>query len=111
MKPIITKLAGVTFGDALENIRKLGGPDIGGYELIREPNNPHDPNAIRVAFIGHYTMGYVPARIAAQIAPLMDQGRQLHAEFVRVNRKDGKEIVGITVRIVEIHPQQVHHAG
>ena len=43
--PISIKLAGVSFGDAQENIKKFCCQDIGSYVLIREPDNPHDPNA------------------------------------------------------------------
>ena len=73
MKPIITKLAGVTHNDAQANIKKYGGPGIGHYDLIRGPDNPHDHNAIRVALFGQIFMGYVPAKTAAMVAPLMDK--------------------------------------
>jgi hypothetical protein len=46
-----TKLAGVTFGDCQESIRKWGHQDIGYFSLEREPNNPHDSNAIGVWFL------------------------------------------------------------
>jgi len=59
MKPIITKLAGVTFGDAQKNIKLFGCKDINSYALVREPNNPHDPNAIRVALFRRLFLGYV----------------------------------------------------
>lgn len=101
MKPIITRLAGVTHSDAQANIEKYGGPGIGHYDLIREPDNPHDSNAIRVAYLGEIFMGYIPAKTAAMVAPLMDQGRKLVAEFVRVNKAPGQETIGMTVRIVE----------
>ncbi|MBI9084470.1 MAG: HIRAN domain-containing protein [Desulfobacterales bacterium] len=105
MNPITTRLAGVTHGDAQANIKKYGGPGIGGYDLVREPDNPHDSNAIRVAYLGEIFMGYVPAPLAATLAPLMDQGREFIAEFIRINRAPGQETVGMTVRIEEIKPQ------
>jgi len=111
MKPITTKLAGVTYGDAQANIKEYGGPGIGHYELIREPDNPHDPNAIRVALFGQIFMGYLPAKVSATIAPLMDQGRCLVAEFVRLNIAAGKRIVGMTVRIEERNPLKAQQVG
>ena len=42
------KLVGVTIDDAQRNIKKFGCRDIGSFALIREPDNPHDSNAIRV---------------------------------------------------------------
>jgi hypothetical protein len=38
-----TKLAGVTFGNCQESIRKWGHQDIRYFSLEREPDNPHDP--------------------------------------------------------------------
>jgi hypothetical protein len=105
MNPVITRLAGVTHGDAQANINKLGGRHIGDYDLVREPDNPHDPNAIKVAYLGEIDMGYVPAPVASTLAPLMDQGRKFIAEFVRKNRAPGQATVGMTVRIVESNGQ------
>lgn len=41
--------------------------------LAREPDNPHDPNAIRLRWQG-YTLGYVPRRDNADLARQMDRG-------------------------------------
>lgn len=41
--------------------------------LKRQPDNQHDKNAIIVMY-GPYALGYVPRGLAAQIAPLMDDG-------------------------------------
>src|SRR4051794_26498627 len=44
--------------------------------LIREPENPADPNAIKVVVKrGHIHMGYVPAGIAVALAPRLDAGK------------------------------------
>ena len=111
MNPIVTRLAG-TSQDAMQaNINTYGGPGIGGYDLVREPDNPHDPNAIQVAFLGTEVMGYVPASQAAVLAPLMDQGRQFRAEFVHLNQSPANDIVGITVRIEEQEAQIAGQAG
>ena len=42
-----TKVVGVTFNNAQENIERFARKDI-PLELVREPNNPYDPNAIKV---------------------------------------------------------------
>jgi len=69
--------------------------------LDREPDNPHDPNAIRVSLFGIYHVGYLPRDAAQRIAPLMDTDRRFLAEFVRVTRYPPHERVGMMVRIVE----------
>jgi len=102
MKPIITKLAGVTFGGAQENIRKFGNKDIRSYALVREPDNRHDPNAIRVTLFGEIFMGYVRKEIAKELAPLMDSGRHFMAFFVKLNRPWSEGPVGLTVEIREM---------
>ena len=43
--------------------------------LRREPQNPHDPNAIAVDIWGHH-VGYLPADEAVDYAPLMDANLQ-----------------------------------
>jgi HIRAN domain len=102
----IIKLAGVTFRDAQSNIRTFGCEDIGSYALVREPDNPHDPNAIRVALGGILFLGYVPKEIAKELAPVMDQGRQFIAFFVSRNEHPFHGTVGLTVRIEEYPCQE-----
>ena len=101
MFPITTKLSGVSFGDAQKNVSMFGCEDIGTYELVREPDNPHDSNAIRVR-IGPYHLGYVSKNIAKKLAPKMDSGRRFRAEFAGRNEHTCHETVGLTVRIVEV---------
>ncbi len=105
MKRHIIKLVGVTIDDAQENIKKFGCKDIGSFALVREPDNPHDPNAIRVELAGLY-LGYVPRHIAKNLAPQMDAGRRLIALFVSRNEHPLFDTVGLAVKIVE-YPYQL----
>jgi len=100
MFSIIFKLVGVTADDAQENIKKFGCRDIGSFALVREPGNPHDPNAIRVELAGLY-LGYVPRHIAKDLAPRMDAGMNLIALFVSRNEHPLFDTVGLAVKIVE----------
>jgi len=44
-------------------------------ELVREPSNPHDPNAIVVqVYADMERLGHLPRDVAARIAPEMDAG-------------------------------------
>jgi len=99
--PLTTKLAGVTFGDAQANINEFGCADIGSYALIRE-DNPHDPNAIRVSLFNQHFMGYIPAGIARELAPMMDAGKRYIAEFICINGCSFDDTLGMTIRVVEI---------
>jgi len=98
---IITKLAGVTFGDCQQNIRLFGNRDINSFSLKREPSNPCDPNAVWVG-IGTFHLGYLPTALAKEIAPLMDAGRRFETEFVSLNKCSFNDTVGLTVKIIEI---------
>jgi hypothetical protein len=95
-----TRLAGVSFEDAQQNIKRFGREEIGSFELVREPDNSHDPNAIRVVVGGLY-LGYVPRWLARRLAPAMDAGRKYEAFFSRQNRSPHHDLVGLTIRIVE----------
>jgi hypothetical protein len=52
-------------------------------ELIREPDNPHDPRAIRVEWHGH-KLGYVPRAQNRAVAAAIDQGDKLVARISRL---------------------------
>ena len=99
-QPIQTKLAGVTFGQSQESILKWGCHDIGFFRLEREPENPHDPNAIGVWFLDD-RLGFLERSVAKKLAPLMDAGRTFDAMFVSRNEWAPYENVGLTIRIVE----------
>jgi hypothetical protein len=103
--PLIVKLSGVSYGNAQDNIKTFAKPEIRWFAMVRQPENPRDPNAIRVALFGEFFMGFIPKDIAAHLAPLMDAGRVFDAEYVYVNRHPLHEMVGLSVKIVEIIPK------
>ncbi len=49
--------------------------------LVREPANPHDPDAVRVDWDGH-VLGYLPKADSADIARQLDRGQALKARVV-----------------------------
>jgi len=49
-------------------------------ELVREPGNPHDPNAVRVEWRGR-SLGYVPRRENSALAWAMDRGEPVGARI------------------------------
>jgi hypothetical protein len=50
--------------------------------LVRETENPHDCNAIKVYAKKAHPIGYVPRNIAKELAPLMDSKVNLICTFV-----------------------------
>jgi hypothetical protein len=53
--------------------------------LVREADNPHDPNAVSVHW-GAHTLGYVPRARNALIAWALDRGEPLGARVSRLQR-------------------------
>lgn len=74
-------LAGFQFydGKALWNEMKPGDM----LTLVREPDNPHDANAVRVEWNGT-KLGYIPRRENADVARQMDRGAPVKARIVKL---------------------------
>ena len=53
--------------------------------LVREPDNPHDSNAVRVEWRGH-KLGYVPRRENRSVAQHMDRGGGVEARVSRLTQ-------------------------
>jgi hypothetical protein len=74
-------LAGWRYAEAAEVWPQLG---VGAaLDLVREADNPHDPNAVRVQWRGR-NLGYVPRRQNAAIAWGLDRGAPLRARVSRM---------------------------
>lgn len=52
--------------------------------LKREPENPHDPNAVAVLRESGAQIGYVSRRNAEWVAPLLDEGRRMEAQIEQI---------------------------
>jgi hypothetical protein len=53
--------------------------------LVREPDNPHDANAVRIEWNGH-VLGYLPRTENAAVARQIDRGNRLDARIARLDR-------------------------
>jgi hypothetical protein len=51
--------------------------------LVREPDNPHDPNAVRVEWKGHL-LGYLPRTENEAVARQLDRGNRLQARIIGI---------------------------
>jgi len=108
--PFETPVSGVTFrpgypknlwdiaGAMVEVFGKDPKPTLVAW-LVREPDNKHDPNAIKV-FVGGEHVGYIPAREAGGLAPLMDAGERWNGLVDRlVVSPDNPEQPGLRVKV------------
>ena len=69
-------LAGFRYAEATEVWPQLNTGD--ALDLVREPDNPHDANAVRVEWNGR-KLGYVPRAENGALAWAMDRGEALRA--------------------------------
>lgn len=53
--------------------------------LVREPDNPHDTNAVRIEWNGS-RLGYIPRRDNANVARQMDRGAPVKARIVKLTQ-------------------------
>ena len=74
-------LAGFRYGEAAEVMPLMQAGD--ALELVREQDNPHDPDAVRVEWRGR-KLGYVPRRQNATLAWGLDRGTPLRARVSRL---------------------------
>jgi HIRAN domain len=74
-------LAGFRYADAAAVMPLLQRGD--ALELVREADNIHDANAVRVEWRGH-KLGYVPRRENSALAWGLDRGTQMRARVSRV---------------------------
>ena len=74
-------LAGFQFhsGKKLWDELKLGDT----LTLVREPNNPHDANAVSVYWNGQ-RLGYIPRRENSDVARQMDRGAPVKARITKL---------------------------
>ena len=76
-------LAGFQFHEGKQLWKELKVGD--ALTLVREPDNPHDPRAVRVDWNGH-VLGYVPRAENESVARQLDLGNRLEARIVRLNK-------------------------
>lgn len=74
-------LAGFQYHDASELWPELRVGDV--LNLIRERNNPHDVNAVRVEWRGRM-LGYLPRAENRSVAAEMDRGGRVEGRIARL---------------------------
>lgn len=54
-------------------------------DLVREPDNPHDANAVRIDWRGH-KLGYLPRTENRAVAAAMDRGEPVDARIAKLRQ-------------------------
>jgi single-stranded-DNA-specific exonuclease len=90
-----TKIVGVSFEGRQDLVAGL----LPGFalELQRQPENPHDPNAVAVRY-GALQLGYLRREIARRLAPNMDGGDRYAASVASITG-GGVRNVGVNIHV------------
>ncbi len=90
-----TKLAGVTFEGRQDVLERLeGGAPL---RVERQPENPHDPNAVALFDAHGSQVGFLNRRLAAVLAPVIDKGVEYDVEVSEVTGGDAGRSRGVNV--------------
>ncbi|MBD5603702.1 MAG: DEAD/DEAH box helicase [Candidatus Eremiobacteraeota bacterium] len=90
-----TKVVGVSFEGRQGLVTGLAPGD--PLELVREPENPHDPNTLAVRY-GRFQLGYVRREIARRISPNVDGGDRYSAVVGSITG-GGERNIGVNIRV------------
>ena len=98
------RVAGTFLSDRAETIRRSVRFNT-RFILQREPDNQYDSNAITVQVRSGGNIrdiGYVPAKIAEEMAPLLDEGKSFDVRFVTkiLDNDDGK-LLALIIKATE----------
>lgn len=93
-----TKIAGISYHQPAAKRCSVGET----VELIREPDNPYDRNAVRVCRINGSQLGHLNARLAADLAYRIDRGEVYTATISDITGgMREKPTIGINLHIAE----------
>jgi hypothetical protein len=90
-------LAGFQYydGKSLWNEIKVGDQ----LTLAREPDNPHDTNAVRIDWNGR-KLGYVPRRENAHLARQMDRGAAVEGRIMELHEhRNGRNRISYEISV------------
>lgn len=95
---VTTRVAGVSFERRQETLTSL---KLNSIEVCPEPANPHDSNALAVWAVTdsgeRVQVGYVPRKVAAEIAPHVQGVRRIPGEIVGWQGGEDGLYLGLTI--------------
>ncbi|MBV9103017.1 MAG: DEAD/DEAH box helicase [Candidatus Eremiobacteraeota bacterium] len=91
-----TKVVGVSFEGRQDIVVGLRGDE--AVELVRQPENEKDPNAIQVRY-GALQLGFLRKEIARRIAPNMDAGERYTAQISGVTGGRAGKHAGVNLYV------------
>ena len=80
-------IAGVQFHEFKSVIDNVSEGDV--LELIPEPSNKYDPNAVRIEYgisAGLVMIGFVPKKFSSEVAAALEIGKDLKCVLVKLDK-------------------------
>ena len=104
MFPLKFKIAGAKHGNRIKNYKYAHWQS--RFILEREPDNKFDANAIKVKLLvkqgtAKLNLGYVPAKYAVDLAPMLDAGQKFDIKFQAKIVDDTGITHGLIIKIDE----------
>lgn len=105
-KSFYSKVAGVTKNNKngtsrQELLKKCQTKD--RLQLIRDPENPYDKNAIKVCLATGEQIGFLRRELAEELAPKLDSGKKIEAFVSEVTGgEEDKFTLGCNIKIIEL---------
>jgi len=110
---LVVKVAGVTFqnpdgsdrqGIIKEIVHDIWSGSLQEFKLEREPDNPHDPNAVKVLYgKDEYwrCVGYIPKEQAVYLSKWLEQDKIRALELHEAGKYADKYFLGLRMVILE----------
>lgn len=95
-KMIYSKIVGVTFFERQTILKQLKSGD--QLDIVREPKNEYDKNAIMVMTKSGLQIGYIPAKTCINLSKDMDSGSNFKVVIDQITGTD-KQTLGCNIII------------
>ncbi|MEE8715848.1 MAG: single-stranded-DNA-specific exonuclease RecJ [Coriobacteriales bacterium] len=95
-----TKVVGVSFEGRQQVVARLSTDD--ELLLVREPDNPHDPNAVAVTTRDGVRLGYLRRTVAAALAPEIDRGARYRVQVTDLTGGQDDQSRGVNIFVARL---------
>jgi len=101
MRSLFTKVAGVTKTNDDGSDRQQILQDWRMLQLIRDPGNPYDRNAVKICLSTGQQIGFLSAELAAEFAPKIDKGKRIEAVITEITGGiEENKTLGCNVKLI-----------
>jgi len=106
---LVTKVAGVTFDNPDGSSRQEAIQGIGAsvwrgnlkeFTLEREPDNPHDPNSVKVLY-DNKCVGYIPKEQAIEVTKFVERDKVRAIQLHETGKHEGIYFLSISMILLE----------